>query len=130
MERTDTVIERDKELTEDDIEKILQLDVKSILVKVEDRDGIDYSVIYNTLKKDTSNNSKEAVEYIYRQLRNAEPPDEETARGIIEKLFFSDKRYDLGRCGSLPYQHETQSRYPRHYPCPYPDGYHSRLSNI
>ena len=99
MERTDTVIERDKELTEDDIEKILQLDVKSILVKVEDRDGIDYSVIYNTLKKDTSNNSKEAVEYIYRQLRNAEPPDEETARGIIEKLFFSDKRYDLGDVG-------------------------------
>lgn len=99
MERTDTVIERDKELTEDDIERILELDVKSILVKVEDRDGIDYSVIYNTLKKDTSNNSKEAVEYIYRQLRNAEPPDEETARGIIEKLFFSDKRYDLGEVG-------------------------------
>ncbi|MCQ2260721.1 MAG: DNA-directed RNA polymerase subunit beta [Bacteroidales bacterium] len=99
MERTDVVIERDKELTEDDIEKILELDVKTILVKVEDHDGIDYSVIYNTLKKDTCNNSKEAVEYIYRQLRSAEPPDEETARGIIEKLFFSDKRYDLGDVG-------------------------------
>ena len=99
MERTEVVIERDKELTEEDIEKILELDVKTILVKVEDHDGIDYSVIYNTLKKDTSNNSKEAVEYIYRQLRNAEPPDEETARGIIEKLFFSDKRYDLGDVG-------------------------------
>ena len=99
MERTEVVIERDKELTEEDIEKILELDVKTILVKVEDHDGIDYSVIYNTLKKDTSNNSKEAVEYIYRQLRNAEPPDEETARGIIEKLFFSDKRYDLGEVG-------------------------------
>ena len=80
MERTEVVIERDKELTEEDIEKILELDVKTILVKVEDHDGIDYSVIYNTLKKDTSNNSKEAVEYIYRQLRNAEPPDEETER--------------------------------------------------
>ncbi|MBQ0159162.1 MAG: DNA-directed RNA polymerase subunit beta [Bacteroidales bacterium] len=99
MERTEVVIERDKELTEDDIERILELDVKTILVKVENRDGIDYSVIYNTLKKDTTNNSKEAVEYIYRQLRNAEPPDEETARGIIEKLFFSDKRYDLGEVG-------------------------------
>ena len=99
MERTEVVIERDKELTEEDIEKIMELDVKTILVKVEDHDGIDYSVIYNTLKKDTSNNSKEAVEYIYRQLRNAEPPDEETARGIIEKLFFSDKRYDLGEVG-------------------------------
>ena len=99
MERTEVVIERDKEITEEDIEKILELDVKTVLVKVEDRDGIDYSVIYNTLKKDTTNNSKEAVEYIYRQLRNAEPPDEETARGIIEKLFFSDKRYDLGEVG-------------------------------
>jgi len=99
MERTEVVIERDVELTEEDVERILELDVKTILIKCEDRDGIDYSVIYNTLKKDTSNNSKEAVEYIYRQLRNAEPPDEETARGIIEKLFFSDKRYDLGEVG-------------------------------
>ena len=64
--------------------------MKSILIKTEDKDGIDYSVIYNTLKKDTANNAKEACEYIYRQLRNAEPPDEETARSIIEKLFFSE----------------------------------------
>ena len=99
MERTEVVIERDVELTEENIEKILELDIKSILVKAEDKDGLDYSVIYNTLKKDTANNAKEAVEYIYRQLRNAEPPDEETARGIIEKLFFSDKRYDLGDVG-------------------------------
>ena len=99
MERTEVVIERDVELTEDHIEKILEMDVKTILVKLEEQDGLDYSVIYNTLKKDTANNSKEAVEYIYRQLRNAEPPDEETARGIIEKLFFSDKRYDLGDVG-------------------------------
>ena len=73
--------------------------MKSILIKTEDKDGIDYSVIYNTLKKDTANNAKEACEYIYRQLRNAEPPDEETARSIIEKLFFSEKRYDLGDVG-------------------------------
>ena len=99
MERTEVVIERDVELTEEHIEKILELDVKSILIKVEDKDGIDYSVIYNTLKKDTANNAKEACEYIYRQLRNAEPPDEETARSIIEKLFFSEKRYDLGDVG-------------------------------
>ena len=99
MERTDVVIERDVELTEEHIEKILERDTKSILIKAEDKDGIDYSVIYNTLKKDTSNNAKEACEYIYRQLRNAEPPDEETARSIIEKLFFSEKRYDLGDVG-------------------------------
>ncbi|MBR6844548.1 MAG: DNA-directed RNA polymerase subunit beta [Bacteroidales bacterium] len=99
MERTEVVIERDVELTEEHIEKILELDVKSILIKAEDKDGIDYSVIYNTLKKDTANNAKEACEYIYRQLRNAEPPDEETARSIIEKLFFSEKRYDLGNVG-------------------------------
>ena len=99
MERTGVVIERDVERTEEHIEKILDLDVKSILIKTEDKDGIDYSVIYNTLKKDTANNAKEACEYIYRQLRNAEPPDEETARSIIEKLFFSEKRYDLGDVG-------------------------------
>jgi DNA-directed RNA polymerase subunit beta len=99
MERTEVVIERDVELTEENIEKILELNIKTILITTEDKDGIDYSVIYNTLKKDTANNAKEAVEYIYRQLRNAEPPDEETARGIIEKLFFSDKRYDLGDVG-------------------------------
>ena len=99
MERTEVVIERDVELTEENIEKILELNIKTILVTTEDKDGVDYSVIYNTLKKDTANNAKEAVEYIYRQLRNAEPPDAETARGIIEKLFFSDKRYDLGDVG-------------------------------
>lgn len=99
MERTEVIIERDVELTEEHIEKILNMDIKSILIKTEDRDGIDYSVIYNTLRKDTANNAKEACEYIYRQLRNAEPPDEETARSIIEKLFFSEKRYDLGDVG-------------------------------
>ena len=100
MERTDVVIERDHELVEEDIDVILELEnCKSILVQTDNLEGIDYSVIYNTLKKDTANNAKEAVEYIYRQIRNAEPPDEETARGIIEKLFFSEKRYDLGNVG-------------------------------
>ena len=99
MERVEVVIDRDVELTEEHVNKILELDIKSILIKAEDKDGIDYSVIYNTLKKDTTNNAKEACEYIYRQLRNAEPPDEETARSIIEKLFFSEKRYDLGDVG-------------------------------
>ena len=99
MERTDVVIKRDVEITEEHVEKILELDVKSILIKSEEKDGVDYSVIYNTLNKDTANNAKEACEYIYRQLRNAEPPDEETARSIIEKLFFSEKRYDLGNVG-------------------------------
>ena len=99
MERTDVVIERDVELTEEHIEKILELDVKSILIKTENKGGVDYSVIYNTLKKDPANNAKEACEFIYRQLRSAEPPDEETARSIFEKLFFSEKRYDLGDVG-------------------------------
>ena len=99
IERTEVVIERDVELTEEHINKILELDIKSILIKAEEVDGIDYSVIFNTLKKDTANNAKQACEYIYRQLRNAEPPDEETARSIIEKLFFSEKRYDLGDVG-------------------------------
>ncbi len=99
MERTEVIIEREVELTEEHLEKILELDAKTILVHTEKSDSIDYSVIFNTLQKDTANNAKEAVEYIYRQLRSAEPPDEETARGIIEKLFFSDKRYDLGDVG-------------------------------
>ncbi len=99
MDRTQTVIDRDTVLEEEHIDKILDLNVKTILIATTDKDGIDYSVIVNTLKKDTANNAKEAVEYIYRLMRNAEPPDEETARGIIDKLFFSDKRYDLGNVG-------------------------------
>jgi len=100
MERTETIVDRDVELTQEHIDKILALsDVESILIKIEEQDGLDYSIIYNTLKKDTANNARGAVEFIYRLLRNAEPPDEETARGIIEKLFFSDKRYDLGEVG-------------------------------
>ena len=91
-------------LEEQHIQQILDAGVKNILLHREvvrdESDRItDYSVIFNTLNKDTCNSEKEAVEYIYRQLRNADPPDEETARGIIEKLFFSDKRYDLGAVG-------------------------------
>src|SRR5690606_23847031 len=81
-------------------EMIIDAGVKSIILAKEDgANNADYSIIYNTLQKDTSNSEKEAVEHIYRQLRNAEPPDEETARGIIDRLFFSDKRYDLGDVG-------------------------------
>ena len=99
IERTETVIERETVLEQEYIEQILDSGVKTILLHNDDSTAVDYSIIFNTLKKDTANNAKEAVEYIYRQLRSAEPPDEETARGIIEKLFFSDKRYDLGDVG-------------------------------
>lgn len=104
IERNEVIIERETVLEEQHIQQILDAGVKNILLHREvvrdESDRItDYSVIFNTLNKDTCNSEKEAVEYIYRQLRNADPPDEETARGIIEKLFFSDKRYDLGAVG-------------------------------
>ena len=99
IERTETIVEREKVLELDDIDKILDAGIKSILVHKEDVASADYSIIFNTLQKDTANNAKEAVEYIYRQLRSAEPPDEQTARDVIDKLFFSDKRYDLGDVG-------------------------------
>ncbi|MBQ0112503.1 MAG: DNA-directed RNA polymerase subunit beta [Bacteroidales bacterium] len=99
IERTEVIIDREKVLDEEDVDKILEAGIKTVLLHREDAQSADYSIIFNTLQKDTANNAKEAVEYIYRQLRSAEPPDEETARGIIEKLFFSDKRYDLGDVG-------------------------------
>ncbi len=99
IERTETIIEREVILEPEHIDLILDSGVKTILLHNDDITSTDYSIIFNTLQKDTANNAKEAVEYIYRQLRSAEPPDEETARGIIEKLFFSDKRYDLGDVG-------------------------------
>ncbi len=104
IERNEVIIDRDIVLEEEHIQKIVDSGVKTILLHREaerdEKDRVsDYSVIFNTLQKDTCNSEKEAVEYIYRQLRNAEPPDEETARGIIDKLFFSDKRYDLGLVG-------------------------------
>jgi DNA-directed RNA polymerase subunit beta len=99
IERNEIILERDTLLHEDHIDLIISANVKSIFLHREDMDINDYEIIYNTLQKDPSNSGKEALEHIYRQLRNADPPDEETARGIIERLFFSDKRYDLGEVG-------------------------------
>jgi len=99
IERTEVIIDRETVLENNHIDQIVDSGVKTILLHKEEATNVDYSIIYNTLQKDTANSAKEAVEYIYRQLRNAEPPDEETARGIIDKLFFSDKRYDLGEVG-------------------------------
>ena len=99
IERNEVIIDRETILEKEHVDLILESGVKTIILHKEDANMIDYSIIYNTLQKDTSNSEKEAVEHIYRQLRNAEPPDEETARGIIDKLFFSDKRYDLGEVG-------------------------------
>ena len=90
IERTEVLIDRETELEEKHIDMIVDAGIKSILIHREDNENhLDCSIIFNTLQKDAANNAKEAVEFIYRQLRNAEPPDEETARGIIEKLFFS-----------------------------------------
>jgi DNA-directed RNA polymerase subunit beta len=98
IERNEIVLERDSVLTEDAKDQILELGVATIFLQKEEVSG-DYSIIYNTLNKDTTNSELEAVQYIYRQLRSTDAPDNETARGIIEKLFFSDKRYDLGEVG-------------------------------
>ena len=98
MERNQVILDRDSILNEDDIEMILELGIKSIFLQKEDSAG-DYSIIYNTLNKDTSNSELEAVQHIYRQIRSTDAPDDETARGIIDKLFFSEKRYDLGEVG-------------------------------
>jgi DNA-directed RNA polymerase subunit beta len=99
IERTEVIIDRETVLESHHVDMIVDSGAKSILLHREDVNSQEYAIIFNTLQKDTANNEKEAVEYIYRQLRNAEPPDEETARGIIDKLFFSDKRYDLGDVG-------------------------------
>jgi len=99
IERNEIVLDRDTELEKEHIEEILETGSKTILLHKEDNSTGDYAIIHNTLQKDPTNSEKEAVEHIYRQLRNAEPPDEETARGIIDKLFFSDQRYSLGEVG-------------------------------
>ena len=99
IERNEVIIDRETILEEDHIDLIMDANVKSVILHKLDVNAGDYAIIYNTLQKDTSNSQKEAVEHIYRQLRNAEPPDEETARGVVDKLFFSDKRYDLGEVG-------------------------------
>jgi DNA-directed RNA polymerase subunit beta len=98
IERNEVILERDSILDEEAIETISDMEIASVFVQKEDVGG-DYAIIYNTLNKDTSNSELEAVQVIYRQLRGADAPDNETARGIIDKLFFSDKRYDLGEVG-------------------------------
>ena len=99
IERNEIVLDRDTILDKENIEEILESGAKTILLHKESAQQGDYAIIHNTLQKDPTNSEKEAVEHIYRQLRNAEPPDEETARGIIDKLFFSDQRYNLGEVG-------------------------------
>ena len=99
IERNEVILDRETILEEDHIEMILDANAKTIILHKEDVNSADYAIIYNTLQKDTSNSQKEAVEHIYRQLRNAEPPDFETARNVFDKLFFSDTRYDLGEVG-------------------------------
>ncbi len=99
IERNNVIVDRETVLEEEHIDQILESGVKTILLHKDNKSGIDYSIIYNTLQKDTCNSEKEAVVHIYRQLRASEPPDEATARDVIDKLFFSDKRYDLGDVG-------------------------------
>ncbi len=99
IERNEVIIDRETIIEKEHIEAILDSGSPTILLHKTEVNASDYAIIFNTLKKDPSNSEIEAVEHIYRILRNAEPPDEETARGIIDKLFFSDKRYDLGEVG-------------------------------
>ena len=99
VERNEVLIDRETILEESHIDIILDANVPQITLHREDVNAADYAIIYNTLQKDTTNSEKEAVYHIYLQLRNVEPQDEEVARGIIDKLFFSDKRYDLGEVG-------------------------------
>ena len=99
VERTTAIVERGEILGADTIEKLAETDVKTILLQKEDANVNEYAIIYNTLQKDPTNTETEAVTYSYKQLRNSEPPDEATARDVIDKLFFSDKRYDLGDVG-------------------------------
>lgn len=99
IERNEVIIDRETVLEEEHIDEILDSGVSTILVHKEDANTADFAIIHNTLQKDQCNSEKEAIFYTYRQLRNSEPPDEATARDVIDKLFFSDKRYDLGDVG-------------------------------
>lgn len=99
IERNEVIFDRDTVIEEDNMQEILSSGVQTILVHKEDVSTGDYQIIFNTLQKDTCNSEKEAVNYIYRQLRNAEPPDDASAREVIQNLFFSEKRYDLGDVG-------------------------------
>jgi len=111
IERNEIIMERDSVLDEDAINTIVDMGIKSLFIQREDLGG-DYAIIYNTLNKDTSNSELEAVQHIYRQLRGADAPDNETARGIIDKLFFSDKRYDLGEVGRYKINKKLELEYP------------------
>ena len=99
IERTTTVMERGEILNEDTIQQLIDSEVKTVLLQKDEANDSEYVIIFNTLQKDPTNTEKEAVNYIYKQLRNSEPPDEATARDVIDKLFFSEKRYDLGSVG-------------------------------
>ena len=99
IERTIPIVERGEILDDDTIAKIIDTDVKTILLQKDEANSNAYAIIFNTLQKDPTNTEIEAVNYIYKQLRNSEPPDEATARDVIDKLFFSEKRYDLGNVG-------------------------------
>ena len=99
VERTMPIVERGEILNEDTIQRLSETDVKTILLQKEEANVNEYAIIYNTLQKDPTNTETEAINYIYKQLRNSEPPDEATARDVIDKLFFSEKRYDLGDVG-------------------------------
>tara|TARA_B100002052_G_scaffold210180_1_gene192259 strand:+ start:405 stop:4208 length:3804 start_codon:yes stop_codon:yes gene_type:complete len=99
IERNEVILDRDTIIDKENIELILESNTKSVLIDKVVDDKSEYAIIHNTLQKDPTNSEKEAVEHVYRQLRNAEPPDEETARGIIDKLFFSEQRYNLGEVG-------------------------------
>ena len=99
LERNEELLERETILQDEHIDMIVNAGVKAVILHKEDINTSDFAIIYNTLQKDTANSEKEAVTQIYQLLRNAAPPDEETARGVIDKLFFSDKRYDLGEVG-------------------------------
>ena len=99
IERNEVIMERETEITEENIIDILESNTSSILVHKDEATAQEYSIIFNTLQKDQSNSEKEAVLYIYRQLRNADPADDASAREVIQNLFFSDKRYDLGDVG-------------------------------
>ena len=99
IERNEVVVDRGSIISDDNIDAILDSGVKTIMLEKEDTNAIDYSIIFNTLSKDNSKSEIEAIQYIYRQLRNAEPPDDASAREVIQNLFFSEKRYDLGEVG-------------------------------
>ena len=99
VERSELIVDRGQVISEDNIDAILESGVSTILLERENVSAVDYSIIFNTLQKDASNSETQAVTYIYRQLRNADPPDEASAREVIQGLFFSEKRYDLGEVG-------------------------------